>query len=167
MQTFLGKISLTVITWLVLLSTCYGAMSANSDNTISLDLAGDIEPMCKVRNNVKSRSMNLDLSSNTAQKTNNVFIWCNTGQSNAQATYSSLNDGVLVNENGDSIPYLFTVANTASNLSLATPQTVTQRTGSGTAGADKGRVIKIKPQVNGFERAGTYRDTISVTVSFD
>ena len=150
-----------------MINTCYGAMSVSSGHTASLELAGNIVPMCKVRNNLKSRSLNLDLSSGKAQNSNNVFIWCNTGQSKASATYSSLNNGALVNENGDSIPYLLTVANTARNLSLTTPQTVAQRTGSGVAGKDKGRVIKIKPQVNGFERAGIYRDTISVTVSFD
>jgi len=141
--------------------------SETNENSTSIDMGGTIEPTCKVRNNVKQRSLNLDLSSSSAQKTNNVFIWCNTGQSKAQATYSSLNGGYLKNENGDLIPYLFTVANTASNLSLVTPQTVSQRTGSGKAGKDKGRVIKITPQVNGYEYAGIYRDTIEVTVSFD
>lgn len=166
-KRYLGKLSFTMVTLLMMSATSHAAMSVAGENNISLELSGSIEPMCKVRNNVKSRSLNLDLSSNTAQKTNNVFLWCNTGQRNASATYSSLNNGVLINDSGDSIPYLLTVANTANNLSLVAPQTVSQRTGSGTSGADKGRVIKIKPQINGFERAGTYRDTIAVTVSFD
>ncbi|MCC2607419.1 Csu type fimbrial protein [Planctobacterium marinum] len=160
----------TLMPLLVLISVLHlpVAMAANQhENSTSIEMGGTIEPTCKVRNNVKQRAVNLDLSSSRAQRTNNVFIWCNTGQSNAQATYNSLNGGYLRSENGDSIPYLFTVANTAANLSLTSPQTVTQRTGSGTAGKDKGRVIKVTPQINGFEYAGVYRDTIEVTVSFN
>lgn len=166
-KTLVNKLTVITLIWLSQAGACLAAMSANSSDSVSLDMSGTIEPMCKVRNNVKARSLRLDLTSNKAQNTNNVFIWCNTGQSNANATYSSLNNGYLVNEHNQSIPYLLTVANTARDLSLASPKTVSQRAGSGTKGKDKGRVIKVKPQVNGFEYAGTYRDTISVTVSFD
>lgn len=133
--------------------------------TTSIDVGGEVLPICKVQNNVKSRATSLDLTSTAAQKTNNVFIWCNTGDNSASATYSSANNGNLVNENGDSIPYLVTIPNTESNFSLATAHTVTQRAGNGIDGNKKGRVVKIKPQVNGFEYAGTYSDTITVTVA--
>lgn len=166
-RTILNKLTLLSLLWFSQAGACLAAMSADSSDSVSLDMSGTIEPMCKVRNNVKTRSLRLDLTSNKAQNTNNVFIWCNTGQNNASATYSSLNNGFLVNEHNQTIPYLLTVANTARNLSLISPKTVSQRAGSGTKGKDKGRVIKIEPQVNGFEYAGTYRDTISVTVSFD
>lgn len=166
-----GKTLLQIIglfcLWAIFMLPAYAVMSVQSNDSVSIDITGTIEPLCRVRNNVKSRATNLDLSTATMQKTNNVFIWCNTGQSAASATYESENSGNLVNENGNTIPYLITVPKSGSNLSLATPQTITQRAGNGVNGSDKGRVVKVKPQVNGFEYAGTYRDTIKVTISYN
>ena len=141
------------------------AVSVSNGDVTSVNFGGDIEPVCKVRNNIKNRSLRIDLTSSARQKTNSVFIWCNTGQSNAQATYESLNGGNLVNENGNTIPYLVQIPQTLDNASLGVPQTVSQRAGSGINGSDKGRNIRVIPQVTGFEFAGTYRDTIQVTVA--
>lgn len=136
----------------------------DTDST-SFDLAGTILPECKVQARIKNRSTALDLTSATRQKTSNIWIWCNTGQSQATTTYSSLSGGYLVNEAGNQIPYLMQIPGTIGNVSLAQAQTVNQRAGNGTGGSHKGRVINITPQVNGFEYAGVYRDTIEVTVT--
>lgn len=147
------------------ISSNFAAISVTDDNTAELDFGGSIEPVCKVRTNFRNRSINLDLTSSARQRTSGIFIWCNTGQSQAQTTYSSDNDGNLVNENGNTIPYLIQIPQTLDNTSLATPQTVSQRTGTGTSGQDRGRNIRVIPQVTGFEYAGTYRDIIRVTVA--
>jgi spore coat protein U-like protein len=141
------------------------SISVSDDDTTQLDFGGNIDAICKVRTKVKSRAINIDLTSAPRQKTSNIFIWCNTGQSQAQATYESVNGGYLVNENGNTIPYMIQIPQTLDNTSLATPQTVSQRAGSGINGSDKGRNIRVIPQVTGFEYAGTYRDTIQVTVA--
>ena len=151
--------------WFIPVDDGNSAISVTDDNIALLDFGGSIDPVCKVRTNVKNRSLNLDLTSATRQRTSGIFIWCNTGQNQTQTTYSSDNDGFLVNENGNTIPYLIQIPQTLDNTSLATPQTVSQRTGSGTSGKDRGRNIRVIPQVTGFEYAGTYRDTIRVTVA--
>ena len=149
------------------------SISANADISVSdddialLEFGGSVNPVCKVRTNYRNRSINLDLSSSARQKTSGIFIWCNTGQSQAQATYESLNGGNLVNENGNVIPYMIQIPQTLDNTSLSTPQTVSQRAGTGVNGSDKGRNIRVIPQVTGFEYAGTYRDTIQVTVALN
>lgn len=166
MRTRLAKLYFVVpIVAIELTTGCLAAVSVSNGDIISINFGGDIEPVCKVRNNVKNRALNIDLTSATRQNTNNVLIWCNTGQSNAQTTYESLNGGNLVNENGNTIPYLIQINQTLDNSSLSVPQTVSQRAGSGVAGSDKGRIIRVIPQVTGFEFAGTYRDTIQVTVA--
>lgn len=144
---------------------CIAAVSVSNSDITTVNFGGNIDPVCKVRNNVKNRALNIDLTSTNRSKTNNVFIWCNTGQTNAQTTYESVNGGNLVNENGNTIPYLIQINQTLDNASLAVPQTVSQRAGSGINGSDKGRNIRVIPQVTGFEFAGTYRDTIQVTVA--
>lgn len=145
----------------------FAAVSVSDDDNTLMDFGGSIDPVCKVRNNLKNRSLNIDLTSATRQKTNHVYIWCNTGQSSAQATYESLNGGNLVNENGHLIPYLIQIPQTVNDVSLATPQTVSQRSGTGVNGDDQRRNIRVIPQVTGFEYAGTYQDTIQVTVSYN
>jgi len=159
-------------TLLCLLMICpnhssWAVMYTKAQKSSTFIVGGRIQALCKVRHNTKSRSLRLDLSSPQAQKTNHVYIWCNTGQSSASATYSSVNQGYLVNDNGNKIPYLISIPQTANSVSLATPQTVSQRAGSGTKGEDKRRNIRVIPQVNGLEYAGVYRDTIRVTVSFN
>lgn len=150
---------------LCLLANCYGAISVSHNDTTSVDIGGDIEAICKVRTKVKNRSINLDLSSATLQKTNLIYIWCNTGQSNAQTTYESLNGGYLVNENGNLIPYMIQIPLTLDETNFTSPRTVAQRAGTGVQGDDLKRTIKIRPLVTGFDYAGTYRDTIKVTVA--
>ncbi|XOV80548.1 MAG: spore coat protein U domain-containing protein [Aestuariibacter sp.] len=159
-----AKVLLMLSNLIVSLSTM--ANITNGDNeTTSFDVGGTIQPQCKVKARNLNRAIGLDLSSATRQKTANIQIWCNTGQSQATASYSSLNGGQLVNEAGQKIPYLMQIPNTVGDVSLSQTQTVSQRTGTGIAGDHKGRVVKITPQVNGFEYAGIYRDTIEVTVS--
>lgn len=152
---------------LMLLSTiANAAISASETSQSQFGVGGTVEPQCKVRVKVRERSTTLDLTSATRQKTDNIFIWCNTGQNAATATYSSVNNGFMVNENGDKISYLIQIPNTtSSDVSLATPQTVSQRAGTGIDGTDRRRNVRVTPQVTGLETAGQYSDTIQVTVS--
>lgn len=145
----------------------HAALPTGSTNTAQIDFGGNIEPECKARTKVKARSTRLDLSSATMQKTNHVYIWCNTGQNSVQATYKSTNGGRLVNEQGDYIPYMIRIPETLQETNFISARTVTQRAGSGTEGNDLMRTVKIRPLVTGFENAGVYRDTIAVTVALN
>ncbi len=144
------------------------AISVSDSETTSFDIGGQIDPECKVSNYSPERSTSLDLSSTEAQTTASVSIWCNTGQGTASTTYASTNGGYLVNEDGNQIAYLVDISGgTASDMALTSPQSVNQVAGSGVDGSAASRAVMIKPQVNGFEYAGTYSDTIEVTVSYN
>lgn len=136
-------------------------------NQTSFDIGGEIAPECKVSNLSQEQSTALDLSSNQSQNAGNVSIWCNTGQNAADTTYSSANDGFLVNDNGNQIAYRVNVDGVTSELNLTTPQTVSQGAGIGVDGNDQASVVSIAPQISGLETAGSYTDTISVTVSYN
>lgn len=150
----------------------YGSMasakiSLDDTNETSFDIGGTITAECKVNNNATDTSTALDLNSTTAQNASSVSVWCNTGQNSANTTYTSRNDGFLVSNTGERIPYNINVGDQGSNLSLATPQTIQQATGIGNAGETISTNVAILPQVNGFESSGAYNDTISVTVSYN
>lgn len=144
----------------------YSVSLASNANT-EFEFGGKIDAICRVNYDPKARSTSLDLSSTTRQKTNRVFIWCNTGQSNASTTYHSVNGGYLMNENGDAIPYTIRIPETVEDMTLTSAQTVSQHSGTGTAGDDKSRMMWVTPQVTGFESAGSYTDIIQITVSYN
>ncbi len=137
---------------------------ASGANTSSWDIGGEIAERCVVDVSSVDGATNLDLSSQTAQSTVGVGLWCNTRGAKANATYSSSNRGVLQNDEGDTIAYTFSI-DSARDLSLTANQTVQQLTGQGTAQGHQRRTMKITPMVTGQEFAGTYRDTITVQVA--
>lgn len=143
------------------------AVSLASSANTEVEFGGRVDAICRANHNPKARSGNLDLTSSTRQKTNRVFIWCNTGQSNASTTYQSVNGGYLMNEYGDTIPYSVRIPQTIEDMRLTTEQTIQQRSGTGTTGEERGRMVWITPQVTGFETTGTYTDTIQITVSYN
>jgi spore coat protein U-like protein len=157
---------------IALLSTV-AALSAQANISVtdtdktSFDIGGEIQPECKVSNSALSSATALDLSSTSAQTAANVSIWCNTGQAAASTTYSSQNAGFLVNETGKKIAYKIDIDGTASDLALTSDQVVSQESGQGVEGADASKSVSIKPVVTGFEYAGTYSDTIEVTVAYN
>lgn len=142
-------------------------ISVSDTDQTSFDIGGQILPECKVSNYSPERSTSLDLSSSEAQTTASVSVWCNTGQGTASTTYASTNGGYLVNENGQQIAYSVDISGTANDLSLTSAQTVNQNAGSGVDGAEQTRTVSVKPIITGFEYAGTYSDTIEVTVSYN
>ncbi len=143
------------------------AITVNDSNTSSFNIGGQILPECKVANFSPEQATALDLTSSTAQPSATVSVWCNTGQNSANTTYTSTNAGYLVDGTGNRIAYNLGIPGSASDLNLATPQTVSQSAGLGTAGESQDTTVSIIPQVNGFETAGAYSDTIAVTVSFN
>lgn len=142
-------------------------ISVSDTDQTSFDIGGQILPECKVSNYSPERSTSLDLASSESQTTASVSIWCNTGQGTASTTYSSANAGFLVNENGQKIAYSVDISGTANDLSLTSDQTVNQVSGSGVQGAEQTRSVSVKPIITGFEYAGTYSDTIAVTVAYN
>lgn len=142
-------------------------IDVTSTDTTSFEIGGTVTALCKVSNyDGGTRSTTLDLTSSTAQTTASVSSWCNTGQATVSTTYTSLNGGKLKGTaNGGEIPYLIDISGTSTDLNLASAQTVNQVTGSGISGDQATRSVKVKPQINGFETADTYRDTITVTVA--
>ncbi|SHH75071.1 Csu type fimbrial protein [Ferrimonas marina] len=146
----------------------FGASAANidvtaTDNT-SFDIGGTIAPTCKVDNFIGDRG-DLDLSESVRQNTASVSIWCNTGQATAKTTYSSLNNGFMEDANGNQIGYLVTVDGLFNDVDLTQDRSGNQLAGSGLNGGQQSRTVRITPQVTGFEYAGVYSDTISVTVA--
>ena len=142
-------------------------ISVSDDDTTSFDIGGSIDAECKVSNYSPERSTTLDLASSTAQTTASISLWCNTGQGTARTTYSSLNNGYMVSEEGKRIAYSVDISGTTNDMLLTSAQTVNQVVGTGVDGARKTRAVKVKPLITGFEYAGTYRDTIEVTVSYE
>lgn len=144
-------------------------ISVDDDNQTSFDIGGQILPECKVNSTLSSGAATLDLASSSAQDVASVEIWCNTGQSSANTTYSSANGGVLKNDthSGKDIAYLLDIADTATSMSLTSDQEVAQSSGSDVEGASVARTVSIRPQVSGFEYEGSYSDTITVTVSYN
>lgn len=161
----LGTVTLAMI--LPVGSMASAKISLDDTNETSFDIGGTITAECKVNNNVTDAATTLDLTSTTAQNASSVSVWCNTGQSSANTTYSSINDGFLVSDAGERIPYNINVGDQGSNLSLTTPQTIQQATGTGDTGESISTSVAILPQVNGFESSGAYNDTIAVTVTYN
>lgn len=147
--------------------TVNAEISVTDTSVTSFDIGGEIQPECKVANQSSSQATQLNLRSQEAQAAANVSVWCNTGQDTADATYSSANEGYLVNEEGNRIAYSIGLENNNSNFNLVSPQTIRQNVGNGENGQNTTSQLSILPQVTGFESAGAYRDTIQVTVSYN
>jgi spore coat protein U-like protein len=164
----MNKVTKAMIALAATTAFCANAtISVDDTDTTSFDIGGSIEPECKVSNYSPERSTTLDLASGTAQTTASVSLWCNTGQGTARTTYSSLNNGYMVSEEGKKIAYSVDISGTANDMLLTSAQTVNQIVGTGVDGAQATRSVKVKPLITGFEFAGTYRDTIEVTVSYE
>ena len=142
-------------------------ISVDDTNSTSFDIAGKIDSQCKVSSNAGGdRSTSLNLASAEAQTTASISLWCNTGQSTAKTTYESRNGGYMVHKDGHRIAYAVDITGTASDMRLTSSRTVDQLTGTGVDGSVSTRAVKVKPLITGLEYAGTYTDTIEVTVSY-
>lgn len=147
--------------------TANATISVSDTEQTSFDIGGQILPECKVANNASESATSLDLSSTEAQTTASISLWCNTGQGTARTTYESVNGGYMVSEEGKKIAYAIDISGTANDLQLTSAQTINQVAGNGVEGAEATRSVSVKPLVTGFEYAGTYTDTIEVTVSYE
>jgi hypothetical protein len=164
----------TVIKTIAIVAS-FAALNANATielshtDTTSFDVGGSIAAECKINSTQAPGATSLDLASSNAQEVASVELWCNTGQSTARTTYSSLNNGVLSNGTHASqdIAYLIDIAETGSDLSLTSSQTVSQSSSTGVNGASTSRTVSIKPIITGFEYEGSYSDTITVTVALN
>ncbi|KAF7771135.1 hypothetical protein PCIT_a4180 [Pseudoalteromonas citrea] len=130
---------------------------------------GTIEPLCKTSsgNNNSSRTLQLDASQQT-QEIGTLDVWCNTGE-NATTEYSSANGGFLVanNTQNSKIAYTLDIGDTegVDLESGAYKHIQATAAGTGSTGETRATLLKITPQSNGLNEAGTYSDTITVTVS--
>ena len=166
MKTFIKTIAIVA---------SFAALNANATielshtDTTSFDVGGSIAAECKINSTQAAGATSLDLASSSAQEVASVELWCNTGQSTASTTYSSSNNGVLSNGTHASqdIAYLIDIAETGSDLSLTSSQTVSQSSSTGVNGSSTSRTVSIKPQITGFEYEGSYSDTITVTVALN
>ncbi|CAM4091841.1 hypothetical protein [Pseudoalteromonas byunsanensis] len=147
------------------------AMSAVSETTgrdAQFAIAGTVEPMCKTSSGANSVT-DLNLSTvSQAQEIGTLDVWCNTGE-NATTTYSSANGGYLIANNAQNskLAYTLNIGDT-TDIDLqagAYEHLNATAAGTGSAGETKATLLKITPQINGLNDAGTYSDTITVTVS--
>ena len=166
MKTLIKTIALTALAIAV---NANATISVSDNQQTSFDIGGSIAPECKVNQIQAPGAASLDLSSATAQNVANVEIWCNTGQSSANTTYASTNNGVLKNSKheGKDIAYLVDISDTATGLSLTSAQQVSQSSGADINGDSEVKTVSIRPQITGFEYEGAYTDTITVTVSYN
>ncbi|MFC3030997.1 hypothetical protein ACFOEE_00430 [Pseudoalteromonas fenneropenaei] len=129
---------------------------------------GAVEPACKTSSGINSiAGLTLD-TSQQAQEIGTLEVWCNTGE-NATTEYSSLNGGFLVanNAQGSKMAYTLDIGDTTgvdlqNGIYKHLQATVA---GTGNTGDTKATSLKITPLANGLNAAGTYSDTITVTVS--
>ncbi|KZN43815.1 hypothetical protein [Pseudoalteromonas luteoviolacea] len=151
--------------------TSMGAAAAVLDTTgteAKFTFEGTIQPMCKTSSGNNSvTDLKLDSSQQT-QEIGTLDVWCNTGE-NATTEYTSANGGFLVANSGQGskIAYTLNIGDTAG-IDLQTgayKHTKATDAGTGTTGETKATSLKITPQSNGLNDAGTYSDTITVTVS--
>ncbi|TMP42842.1 hypothetical protein CWB96_05450 [Pseudoalteromonas citrea] len=129
---------------------------------------GTIEPSCKTSSaNNSVTSLKLDASQQT-QEIGTLNVWCNTGE-NATTEYTSANGGFLVasNTQNSKIAYTLNIGDTADiDLESGAYQHIKATAAStGSTGETKATSLKITPHSNGLNDAGTYSDTITVTVS--
>lgn len=144
--------------------TC-AEVSPSDNNTTSFNFGGTIAPMCKVAG-AQNNTAALTLSSNTSQDIGTLEVWCNTGR-DATTKYSSANNGYLVD--GDNrIAYTLDVGELGQNIDLASDFADTNtQAGQGNDGAGKTQTLKVTPKGTGLESAGSYSDTITVTVAYN
>ncbi|KJY92513.1 hypothetical protein CWB89_12270 [Pseudoalteromonas piscicida] len=147
--------------------TAAAAVVETTGNEASFTFEGTIEAMCKTDSGSNSvTNLNLDSTQET-QEIGTLDVWCNTGE-NATTEYSSANGGFLVADNGKSskIAYTLDIGSTSGvDLQSGTYKHLTTLAGTGSAGDTQATTLKITPQSNGLNDAGTYSDTITVTVS--
>ncbi|MEZ9851336.1 hypothetical protein FCV82_07855 [Vibrio breoganii] len=137
----------------------------NGSNTGEIQLIGEIEKKCVLDlSKFNGQAQVIDLSYPAKQTAGrSIVAWCNNYVA-PLVTFESANDWNLVSDSDEAIPYN-TWMDGSGDLSLLSgvplPDTafVTQTK----KGETWGRPIRYTPVVNGFETAGTYTDTITVT----
>ncbi|WP_105169105.1 hypothetical protein [Pseudoalteromonas sp. T1lg23B] len=163
----------TLLKPLFAISTVFSvsALAAVTDTTSSdaqYSFTGTVEPMCKTSSGTNSvTGLNLSTASQ-AQEIGTLDVWCNTGD-NATTTYSSANGGYLIANNAQNskLAYTLNIGDTTDvDLQAGAYEHLNATAaGTGSAGETKATLLKITPQINGLNDAGTYSDTITVTVS--
>ena len=166
MKTFIKTVALVSVTAALNVNA---AIDLEATNETAFQIGGQIEEVCKVTHSTNTLTSSIDLSSSQAQNIASVEIWCNNGQSSTSTTYTSSNAGKLINADhtGQDIAYLLDISNASNGtgLDLSSPQTIAQTSGFGTSGSTEVSTVSIRPTVDGYEYAGTYSDTITVTVA--
>ncbi|PYE33254.1 hypothetical protein DFP83_10491 [Idiomarina fontislapidosi] len=142
-------------------------MDLSNTDTTSFTVNGTVEKVCKVDNSSgPSKTIALD---GIATAGFGVGFWCNTSAM-PTITYSSQNGGVLALNNDPQagfIPYTMDHGS-AVGVSLTSPYSMAgngNMVGNNTNGDLHRRTLKVSPAPTGYERAGDYSDTITVTVT--
>ncbi|MBE1299798.1 MAG: hypothetical protein GJ680_07815 [Alteromonadaceae bacterium] len=161
----MNKIATTLFAAAALTSlSATATISVSDTNSASIELSGVVSSQCKI-NNDGAGTASLDMSSSSAQSIGVVNTWCNSGGSTATVTYASINAGQLISDGGAQVAYALDVVGVQTGINLTTPQSVTQTIGTGSDGTSAATSLNIAPVVTGFEDAGTYSDTITITIA--
>ncbi|NOU51476.1 hypothetical protein HG263_13145 [Pseudoalteromonas sp. JBTF-M23] len=143
------------------------AVTTSSSNQASFSFEGTIAPLCKTSSGSNSvTGLKLDASQET-QTIGTLDVWCNTGE-NATTEYTSANGGFLKADNaqGSKIAYTLDIGDTTGiDLQTGSYKHASTLAGTGVDGDTQATALKITPKSNGLNDAGTYSDTITVTVS--
>ncbi|MFC3030995.1 hypothetical protein ACFOEE_00420 [Pseudoalteromonas fenneropenaei] len=148
--------------------TAAANVSTSSGTEAKFSFEGTIDPMCKTSSGTSNSVTGLILdASQQVQDIGTLDVWCNTGE-NAITEYTSLNGGYLVADNATNskIAYTLNIGDTSGiNLQTGSYTHTATAAGTGNSGETSATALKIKPLSNGLDDAGTYSDTITVTVS--
>lgn len=158
----------TIVAGSVLASmTATADISVSDTNTAVFNIGGTIEPMCKVKSLASAGAASLVIDeNNTTQDIGTLEVWCNTGR-NATTKYASANNGFLV-DGANKIGYTLDVGSIASAVDLTSEYTASStNAGTGRNGASENHTLKVTPKSTGLDYAGSYSDTITVTVSYN
>ncbi|CAH9049387.1 hypothetical protein PSECIP111951_01399 [Pseudoalteromonas holothuriae] len=141
---------------------------STSGNEAKFSFEGTIEPVCKTTSGSTNEvSLNLDATQKT-QDIGTLNVWCNTGE-NATTEYRSANGGFLIANNSQKSKIAYTLdigEDSGIDLQNGTYKHLSATAaGNGTTGDTKATILKVTPQSQGLDDAGTYSDTITVIVT--
>lgn len=149
-------------------------VAADAETEVTIQAAGSLDKRCTIYTGVTPMFTNLDLESLEIQGSGSLVVSCNyTG--GTTVTFTSANAGVLVNENGDALPYGFGIDGSAnapgnSPLELFEPLVETDLFNvsadllNDPALATDERALSVQ-LIETAVIAGTYTDTITATLS--
>lgn len=143
-----------------LAQTAANPITVGPATSIDIPLSGTVAKACTVSAYLNGPFSELNMTSTASQGSESLSVGCNYAGS-ASVTFNSANLGAM-KSGANSVPYTFSVSNYLSDVSLASPQTVSWNVVSPPGVQTKSMSVKL---TNAATVAGTYTDTITIAVT--